>query len=205
MLVVALSGCAAFDRYDKAGAAKLASATGLGTDTPPGFKPSFAGAVPDGVGGPGLVPTKPSAGVGGFWTLADGGVGISEADMITFYTERMMQHSLEHIEVECSEVPSMAESEQSRNVNGWGGDSRTRFRIAVSWAGSVQAGWSLNQELVVNKRVKDHPTGKVLAFRCRFVDDSLLLNLATKYGYTTTRIQPRNPNITLPPPDYNPT
>jgi hypothetical protein len=67
-LVVAfgLSGSSVFDRYDKVGAAKLAVATGLGSDTPPGFQPTFAGAVPDRTGGPALVPTQPLVVLAGF-------------------------------------------------------------------------------------------------------------------------------------------
>ncbi len=189
--VLGVSGCSVLERYDKAGAAKLAQATGLGSDTPPGFTPSFAGAVPDGTGGPALAPTSPGGGVGGFWLLADGGKGLSEETMISFYTERMMQHSLDYIYVSCTGPGELPDSEQSRNVWGWGSGRSTRFHIPVSWAGTVETGWHLNQELVVNKKVRDYPKGKVLEFRCRFINDTVLLNLAAKYGYTAKPI-PRN-------------
>jgi hypothetical protein len=200
----ALGGCS-FQRYDKGAAAKLAVATGLGSDTPPGFVRSFGGAVPDGVGGPALVPTQPSAGSGGFWLLADGGAGLSEEVMMTFYVERMMQHALEHIEAECSGGGGgISDDEASREVDGWGGTGPSRYRIRVTWSGSAETEWHLNQELVINKRVKDYPPGKVLAYRCRFVPDSVLLNLAAKYGYNAQPIPVTIPKPTLPPKN-NPT
>jgi hypothetical protein len=184
-----LAGCARLERYDAVGAGRLAAATGLGVDTPPGFVNQFAVATPDGTGGPALVPVGPAAGPGGFWILAKGGRGLSEEAMITFYTERMMQHSIEHIRVLCSAPDPSTGPERlddtfaTRNVDGWGGSKKQRFRIRVTWAGSVENEWRLNQEIVLGKSVEDYPAGKVMDYKCRFIDHAVLLKLAAKYGY----------------------
>jgi hypothetical protein len=203
-VLLGLSACGG-ENYDTAGAARLAAATGLGTDTPPGFSLNVIGATPQSSGGPALVPLpgQDSSMTGGNWILGKGGVGLSEETMIHFYTSRMMQHSLRHIRVYCTGPDNeFPDSDHTRNVNGWGSDGATRFEINVSWAGSVSDGWRLNQEIVTSPDlVEEYPPGKVLDFRCRFVNEQLLLGLANTYGYAVTRItgDSWDPNIAARP------
>jgi hypothetical protein len=191
VVILGLAGCGE-EEYDVAGAGRLAAATGLGTDTPPGFSLNVVGATPQSSAGPALVPLpgQDTSMTGGNWILGKGGVGLSEETMIQFYTSRMMQHSLRHIRVFCTGPDKyLPDSQHSRLVQGWGSEGSTRFKIHVSWAGSTRDGWVLNQEIVTSPvLVKEYPARKVLEFRCRFVNEQLLLGLATTYGYTVTRI-----------------
>ena len=205
VLVSGVVSCSNGDSYDAVGAGRLAVLTGLAVDTPPGFRSDVVATPGGGAGGPGLVPVPGSGGGpgGGAWLLGTGGVGLSEEAMITFYTERMMQHSLRHIRVYCTgPQQGYDESIFTRAVDGWSSEGLTRFRIVAHWSGSVEAGWGLNQEIVtVADLVDEYPAGKVLEFRCRFVSDQLLLGLAAKYGYSTTRITGDgwDPNIAARP------
>jgi hypothetical protein len=195
-----LTGCGVAQQvvhpYDAAGAGRLAAATGLASDTPPGFVLNPVGVTPNGGSGPALVPVpgQQANGPGGYWTLGDGGIGLSEEAMITFYTERMMQHHLRHILVFCTGPSTVTDFEESRNVNGWGSSGSTRFNISVTWAGSMEKGWHLNQEIVTDADlVQEYPPGQVLEYRCRFIKPQILLNLAIKYGYTPVIRPPDKP------------
>jgi hypothetical protein len=196
-----LTGCGVAQQvvhpYDAAGAGRLAAATGLASDTPPGFVLNPVGVTPNGGSGPALVPVpgQQANGPGGYWTLGDGGIGLSEEAMITFYTERMMQHHLRHITVTCSEAsPARSDSLAGRTVFGVGSSNKTRFLIHVQWAGSVEKGWHLNQEIVTDpKFVDEYPAGQVLEYRCRFINPQILLNLAAKYGYIPVILPPPKP------------
>ncbi len=114
-----------------------------------------------------------------------------------------MQHSLRHIRVLCSGPGGgFDDTDHTRNVDGWSSEGTSRFRIVAHWAGSVGSGWLLNQEIVTDPRfIDEYPAGKVLEYRCRFVGDRLLLNLAAKYGYETVRITADgdDPNVAARP------
>jgi hypothetical protein len=211
--VVLVAGCGrTVDRvlgrenYDVAGAYRLAAATGLGSDTPPGFVLDPVGVTPADPGGPGLVPLPgASAEPGGSWTLGDGGIGLSEWDMMSFYVERMMQHNIRYIRAYCSGPPrptdTVTQEQLSRSVMGWSSSGPTRFHITASWSGSVENGWGLNQEIVVDpKLVKEYLPGKMLEFRCFHFDRQLLLDMAAKYGYDTSTVTGDAFDPTRPPP-----
>jgi hypothetical protein len=118
--------------------------------------------------------------------IAKGGIGLSEEAMITFYTQRMMQHSLRHIRVYCTGPGEVDDSMHTRGVYGWGSSGTSRYQITVYWAGSVQEEWLLNQSIDTDPHyIDEYPPGKVLEHRCRFVSSETLLTLAATYGYQT--------------------
>jgi hypothetical protein len=196
--------------YDAGGAYRLAAATGLGSDTPPGFVLNPVGVTPADPGGPGLVPLPgASGGPGGSWTLGDGGIGLSEWEMMSFYVERMMQHNIRYIYAYCAGPPrpkdTITQERLERVVMGWSSSGPTRFHISVSWSGSVEKGWGLNQEIVVDPELVDlsprgKRPGKMLEFRCFHFDRQLLLDMATKYGYETSTVTGDTFDPTRPPP-----
>ncbi len=204
--LLASSGCGVVSRvrgtdYDSVAARRAVVASGLTSDTPPGFVTEFAGAVPAGNGGPALVPVPgQGSGVG---TLRDGngGVGVTDEELFVFYVERMLQNNMNRVYAYCTGPgPEFAEEIFSRVVRGWGGAGKSRYAVFVEWAGSPTLGWHLTQEGLTDRSVEEFD-GRYIEFRCRFVPDAPIFVLAKKYGYTVKPIKGDrwDPNIAARP------